>query len=48
MVSELARAHTSIMAVPQEENWLQGGLTGGAYVVEKIEPGDDYVVIVTP
>lgn len=42
------RANASVMAIPREENWLQGGIIAGAYLAEKIQPGDDYVVIITP
>jgi len=42
------KPNASVMPVPKEENWLQGGIIAGAYLLEKIQPGDDYVVIVTP
>jgi hypothetical protein len=38
----------TVRAVPQEENWMQGGIISAAYFLERINYGERYVVIVTP
>lgn len=41
-------ALSSVRDVPSGENFLQGGIIAGAYLLEKINIGDSYFVIVTP
>ena len=38
----------SVMAVPLRENWIQGGIIGGSYGIQKIAVGDNFWVIVIP
>jgi len=38
----------SVVPVPVKENLIQGGIIWGSYVVENIQPGDKFAVVVTP
>jgi len=38
----------SIMAVPVHEQSIQGGIIAGSYLIEKITPGQKFVVVVIP
>lgn len=37
-----------VAAVPLKENLIQGGIIAASYILERIQPNDIYVVIVTP
>ena len=38
----------SVRPVPSDENLIQGGIIAGAYLLEGISVGDEYVVVVIP
>lgn len=38
----------SVRAVPLDENFIQGGIIAASYLLERIAPGDEYVVVVIP
>jgi RHS repeat-associated protein len=38
----------SVMAVPIGEQWIQGGVIGGSYIVQRITDGDRFWVVVIP
>jgi hypothetical protein len=39
---------TSVSPVPLWQNCVQGGIISACYKIEKIKPGMDYFVVVTP
>lgn len=38
----------SVRVVPLLENLIQGGIVAGSYLLERIDVGDDYLVVVVP
>jgi hypothetical protein len=41
-------AGASVSAVPEKENWIQGGVIGASYSIQRINVGDDFWAVVIP